>query len=651
MQSIDYYHRLISLLPGSALVLDLQGQVYALNHSANELLEQPSPLPFSLLDLIAPESVAAARAFLRRCAQSNQPVVGKIVLAARVPDAAYVCHGALLEPRNEQSEPLIFLRLQPTRESNLKFQALQIKIEALNNEIIRRNKAEQALQSQTSYLQVILNSIEAGVIVTDGKGKITLFNPAAERLTGWDSTEALGQDVEKVFQIVDERSASPLNNPVTRAYLTQSIVSHTVNMALLHKDNGQSTIEFTSAPIADPSSVEGVVTVFHDVTKKYILEQELQQRAEKLALMDERKNQFLTMLAHELRAPIAPISFANQVLQTDTVEPALRIQSVQVIERQVSHLKRLIDDMLDVSRITSGKMNIVKQRIDLIEVIQGVCQDLTSQCEAAGITCQCELPTDPIWVDADADRLIQVLYNVIFNAIKFTPSGGKITLSVTLLETSVEITVKDTGTGIEPAALNDLFEPFIQAEQQLDRSAGGLGLGLSLVKGIVELHDGTVQIHSDGIGYGTQITFRLPRENAHATVDQPIVQTNTVLSHRILLIEDDEDTAQMMTQLLQMKGHEVHYASSGPSGVALAKAIQPTFIFCDIGLPEMDGFEVVTTLRQYVDTAKIPIVALSGYGDTDFVNRAFAVGFNLHITKPASLHDLEQALRSLPANS
>ncbi|HSX85172.1 MAG TPA: ATP-binding protein, partial [Cellvibrio sp.] len=254
------------------------------------------------------------------------------------------------------------------------------------------------------------------------------------------------------------------------------------------------------------------------------------------------------------------------------------------------------------------------------------------------------IPPLAIFINGDAHRIIQVIHNLLANATKFTPAGGSTTVSLSVDGQAAVLQIADTGIGIDVSVMNDMFEPFTQAAQSLDRSEGGLGLGLSLVKGIVDLHQGEVSVSSEGRHKGSTFTVKLPLANVSTAASKDAPTGVVAQAHRVLLIEDEEDAAATMGMLLELLGHEVHLARTGPQGLKKATAIKPTIIICDIGLPGLDGFAVAERLRQSKITASIPLIALTGYGERDFVNRAKAAGFDHHITKPASIEDIQTAL-------
>ncbi len=359
---------------------------------------------------------------------------------------------------------------------------------------------------------------------------------------------------------------------------------------------------------------------------------------------DERKNQFLAMLAHELRNPLAPIRNAVQVLKLVGGQDATMIQARDMIDRQVTHMARLVDDLLDMSRLARGKILLRKSRLDLSALVRDTIADYRSL--LAGVTLQTRLPPGPAVVDGDATRLAQVLGNVLHNASKFTDAGGTVTVELAAEGEAARLTVRDTGIGMDRAMLERVFDTFSQADSSLDRSRGGLGLGLSLVRGLVALHGGTVHADSAGLGRGTEITIRLPLAGAGAIAEVPAdAPANGTSVHRVLVIEDNADAAESMRILFELTGHEVAIAHAGPAGLDAARAFRPQIVLCDIGLPGgMDGYAVARAIRGDPSLAAVRLIALSGYGQEEDRRRSREAGFDAHLIKPVDFADLRRFL-------
>ena len=356
-----------------------------------------------------------------------------------------------------------------------------------------------------------------------------------------------------------------------------------------------------------------------------------------------RKDEFLGMLSHELRNPLAPIRNSVYILERadPTTEQATRARGV--IKRQTEHLTRLVDDLLDVTRIARGKIELRRSRVDLGEVVLRAADDFRLMMEERGVAFHTVLPESRVCSDADATRIAQVLGNLLQNAAKFTSAGDEVTLSVRAAGGEAEIRVRDTGAGIDPALLPHVFDAFVQGERTLARAEGGLGLGLALVKGISELHGGTVRAESGGTGKGAEFVVRLPLAHAAVAEDrQPAGAQRTNRARRVLVVDDNADAAESLADVVKMLGHAVEVAYDGPSAVERARANPPDIVLCDLGLPGMSGYEVAKVLRAGADGMQL--FAVSGYAQPEDVKKAVEAGFDGHVAKPCDLAVIERLL-------
>jgi PAS domain S-box-containing protein len=363
----------------------------------------------------------------------------------------------------------------------------------------------------------------------------------------------------------------------------------------------------------------------------------IREMEEALKEADRHKDQFLSMLAHELRNPLAPIRNGLQILKTTAINRETIEKARGMMERHVVHLARIVDDLLDVSRLTTGKFGLRSERLDLARLLRVIVDDHNTALLEAGLTAEVEVPEVPVWVQGDATRLTQVVGNLLQNAVKFTPRGGSVSvrLSTDAVRAQAVLAIRDTGVGIATDMLPRLFEPFEQADRSLDRGKGGLGLGLALVKGLVELHGGQVYAASDPSGRGAEFVVRLPMlAEPSAVAELSSTPIRAAKRLRILVVEDNRDSADSLRMLLELFGYEVAVAYSGPSGVEAAKAWRPDVVLCDIGLPGLDGYGVVGELRRNPDTAKARMIAVTGYGADEDRRKSQEAGFDLHLTKP-----------------
>jgi signal transduction histidine kinase/ActR/RegA family two-component response regulator len=384
-----------------------------------------------------------------------------------------------------------------------------------------------------------------------------------------------------------------------------------------------------------------------------------EQAQEALKEADRRKDEFLAMLAHELRNPLGPIRNAVQILKLVGAPDETAAQARAMIDRQVSHMARLIDDLLDVSRISRGKVLLRKERCDLTEIVRTTTADYRGILEATGLQLSVELPEQPFWIEGDRTRLAQVLGNLLHNANKFTDAGGKVSVRLTIstqpppgldgqgAKEWAILSVRDTGIGMEPNMLARVFEAFSQADRSLDRTRGGLGLGLALVKGLVELHGGRVSARSDGVGCGSEFTLILPLAGISAPATAPAV-THAGPALRILVVEDNPDASESMKVLLTLAGHQVHTAGNGLAALEIAEKFRPDVLLCDIGLPDgMDGYEIARSLRLDPTLKNTFLIAMTGYGQDDAQRLAHEAGFDWHLTKPVDFDALREILTAI----
>jgi PAS domain S-box-containing protein len=390
-------------------------------------------------------------------------------------------------------------------------------------------------------------------------------------------------------------------------------------------------------PQGRPVSMAGIV---QDIT-------DAKQTQDLLKEIAVRKDEFLAMLAHELRNPLAPISNAVQIMKRSHADEVRLAWCQDVIGRQVEQLARLVDDLLDISRISRGKIELKQKILKVSTIVQRAVETNQPLMEARRHELTVQLPPEPIYVEGDLMRLAQVVSNLLNNAAKYTDAGGFIKLSVEQIGNHVFIRVRDNGRGIDPASLSSLFELFYQVDRTIDRAEGGLGIGLSLVKSLVAMHGGDVWAESEGRGQGSEFVVRLPCVPSMS--DAPVVnQTDSKPSvegpMRILVVDDNHDAAQSLSLLLTGEGHTVRLAYNGPMGLEAALTERPQIILLDIGLPGMDGYAVARAVRQHPELKKTQLIALSGYGREVDRERARAAGFNRYLTKPVSFDDLQGAL-------
>ncbi len=513
-------------------------------------------------------------------------------------------------------------------------------------------RLNQELQDRIGELQTLLEILPVGVWIGDADSRRVVGNRAANEMLGLPpgtnvspSAHGPGESGGRGFRYFRDGKEIPIDElPMRRAIATRSVVKN-FEQDVVFDDGRVVTLQGSAAPLFDErGEVRGAVAACADVTER-------KRDEEALRAADRRKNEFLAMLGHELRNPLGPIRNAVQILNLlGSTEPEARAARA-MIERQVAHMARLIDDLLDVSRIVRGKIQLRRERCDLARIAREAAADNRADLEAAGLTFKVEVPEGPVWMTGDPTRINQVLGNILSNAHKFTDPGGLVTLRLAVEPGGdlAEITVRDTGIGIEPEIMGRIFDAFSQADSSLDRTRGGLGLGLALVKGLVELHGGEVRAASAGVGHGTEFTIRLPLRPAEASAPPAAPTRTAARPARVLIIEDNVDAAHSLQLLLRMNGHEVVVAHDGRQALDSIESYRPELVLCDLGLPgDLNGYDLARILRQRPETAASSLVALSGYGREEDRRRAREAGFDLHLTKPVDFGRLREIIADPP---
>ena len=417
-------------------------------------------------------------------------------------------------------------------------------------------------------------------------------------------------------------------------------------------------VEMPAGPDSGPSAGPRVGTVYDEMTRlnnELITAQrelarksaQLESLNEQLVEADRRKDEFLAMLGHEMRNPLAPLRTAVDLLQRPGVDRSMVERTGALMERQVQQLGRLVDDLLDLSRIARGKVTLVQERVDLGQVLSRAADACRELVESRRHALTVSLPDPPIVLLADPARLEQILTNLLHNAARYTPEGGRIRLTATRAAGAAVIRIRDTGIGIPPEMLSRIFGLFAQAERTQERVAGGLGIGLSLVKSLTEMHGGTVEAHSGGAGQGSEFVVRWPlQEDEPSARREPPPQPALVIERplRILVVDDNVDAAESLAMLLRLWGHEVAIAHDGPAALKVAESAPPTIALLDIGLPGMDGYELARNLREQGGLEHTVLVALTGWGQQEDRRRSASAGFDHHLVKPVDLSALRDVL-------
>jgi len=403
--------------------------------------------------------------------------------------------------------------------------------------------------------------------------------------------------------------------------------------------NGTRVYDYIFAPVfGSAGEVVAIAGVTRDVTERQAAEQAVREQAARLAESDRAKDEFLATLSHELRNPLAPLRNAIALLRSATGGDE-RVAGLQaVMERQVNHLVRLVDDLLEVSRISRGTFLLRKESVSLATVVRNAIETSTPLIQAGRHELVESLPADPLWLEGDPVRLAQILANLLNNAAKYTDDGGRIELRAWQEGAQAVVSVRDNGIGVAPEMLPRLFEMFSRGDRDTGRSQGGLGIGLALARRLVEMHEGTLEGRSAGSGQGSEFLLRLPLAGAAvASADAPAATPDSLAGMRVLVVDDNHDAGDSIAVVLKMLGADVRVTRDGASGLAAFDAFDPTVVLLDIGMPGMNGYEVARGIRTRPSGAAATLIALTGWGQEDDRRRAREAGFDHHLVKPAEL--------------
>lgn len=526
----------------------------------------------------------------------------------------------------------------------------------------QRAAEQHALQvvDERELLRITLTSIGDAVIVTDPHGRVTFLNPVAEALTGWPQADALGRPLEGVFRIVNAHTRQPAENPAAHALRDGRVVGLANDTLLIARDGSEKAIDDSAAPVRDDAGrIGGAVLVFRDVTDRQRLAAEREQAleslrqsearhralAEQLAEADRHKNEFLATLAHELRNPLAALRAAVELLTQCMLADPDAATAADILVRQADSLDRLTADLLDLARISQGALLLNREPVPLERIVQQALEAVRPALQARRHELSVTLPPEPVWLEADALRVIQALVNLLDNAAKYTPPGGRITLAASREGDSAVLRVRDNGIGIPPDELPRLFGLFTRLSATVDKTYAGMGIGLALVRNLVELHGGSVEVLSEGRNKGSEFVVRLPARAAPpVAVPPPPVESPAAPPCRVVLADDSDGFAASCSRLLRRRGHEVFLAGDGEEAVKLVNEARPDVLLLDIRLPGLDGYEVARRLRSAPGLEGLRIVGITGYGDEQHRHAAEQAGFDELLTKPLRLADLERVL-------
>jgi PAS domain S-box-containing protein len=499
---------------------------------------------------------------------------------------------------------------------------------------------------QRALLAAIVDSSDDAIVSKTLEGRILSWNRGATRIFGYEPHEVIGKPITIIVPPELHAEEQQILDKLRRG----EAIDH-FDTVRITKDGRRIAISLTVSPLrAADGTVIGASKVARDVSGRKLAEQRLQQSEDALRLADRRKDEFLALLAHELRNPLASIRYALAANRKPARTPEQRKQADEIIERQVTHMSRLLDDLLDVSRITRGKLELKKTRTELTSIIGAAIETARPMLDANQHHLSLDLPSQPVQLEADVVRLAQVFSNLLINAAKYTDPGGRIQLRAVEERGSVVVSVSDNGIGMSAELLPRLFNMFFQSHQALGRAEGGLGVGLSLVRGLVMLHGGSIEARSEGPGRGSEFIVRLPTgaplpECVEAEAASECLSADAGL--KILVVDDNRDAADTCAMLLEASGHHVQTAYTGRQALELARTFRPHAMLLDIGLPDVDGYKLARQVRATPWGRSVVLVAVTGWGQEQDRLRAVEAGFDRHLVKPISAETVDSLLRSV----
>lgn len=510
----------------------------------------------------------------------------------------------------------------------------------------RRLELENADRARASrLLAAIVESSEDAIISRTLDGTIQTWNAAAERLFGYPAADVVGRSIDLL--IPAERMAEE-REIVARLRTGERIAA--MDTVRLRRDGQPVPVSLTTSTIRDGAgNIVGASKIIRDVSERKQAEGRIQDLLAALRMADRRKDEFLATLAHELRGPLAPLRNMLEIIKLSDGDRQVLDQARDTMERQLKQMVRLVDDLLDVSRITLNKLELRKERVELASVLYQSVEACRHLAVNANHDVRLSVPATALYVDADPVRLVQVFSNLLNNSCKYTEPGGHIRLTADREGSDVVVIVEDDGMGMPADMLHRIFDMFTQVDPTLERSHGGLGIGLTLVKSLVEMHEGQVEAFSAGLGQGSRFVVRLKmftETPAVATPDTP-PQVSPSTARRILVVDDNLDGASSLAMLLKISGHETHLAHDGLAAVEAAERLQPDIVLLDIGLPKLNGFEACRRIREQPGSSGRILVALTGWGQEEDRRKSQEAGFDYHLVKPVDFGELSALLRKL----
>ncbi len=599
------------------IVTDAEGRVTFLNSVAEQLtgwlIEEARGQPFDKVFRIVNE-------------QTGRPVEDPVAKVLRTGVIVGLANHTVLIARDDRWIPIDDSGA-PIRHAD----GALVGIVMVFRDVTERKRAEQA----RAWLAALVESSDDAIASKTLDGIVTSWNPAAARLFGYEPAEIIGKPITTIIPPELHGEENEILSRLRRGERTDHF--ETVRVA---KDGRRLEISLTVSPIRDESgAIVGVSKIARNITERKRIERVLRDA-------DRRKDEFLATLAHELRNPLAPIRTAAELLRrSESLTPELRVVGT-ILERQVRQMTHLVDELLDLSRITSGRIRLHREWLDLAELLAAVIETHRQTAEAAQLRVTLSLPAEPLYVTGDRTRLTQVFSNVLHNAVKYTPSAGHIGIALRRQEGQAVVSVRDTGIGIPRDKLDYVFELFAQVDRSYDRPDAGLGIGLTLARQLVELHGGRIAAESDGPGLGSEFVVRLPAgaESPAQPGEPPRAVPHRVLSRRVLIADDNHDAAVTLSLLLQAMGHETRIAHNGLEAVEEAEVFRPHVVLLDIGMPKLDGYEAARRVAGRSWAGSTLLVAVTGWGQDTDLQRTKEAGFHHHLVKPVDPDQLSEII-------
>jgi PAS domain S-box-containing protein len=526
-------------------------------------------------------------------------------------------------------------------------------------DITEAKKANEQLRRALEFDETVMLSMGEGLYTVDSEGRVTFMNPAAQRLFGWTLEEMLGRRMHDVtHHSRPDGTPFPASECAGLAVLHDGIMLSEFEDVFIRRDGTYFDVVYSSSPLRGDGKITGLVVVFRDTSDRKqaeeerarLLEAEREARAE-AEKANRLKDEFLATLSHELRNPLnVVIGYAEILRRSEEFQQnTLVLKAAETIRRNALAQAQLVSDLLDLSRLQMGKLSLNRQPVSFSTIISDAIETVRAEATAKRISLDVRLDKEVLVVEGDPIRLGQIAWNLLNNAIKFTPADGKVRITLSHEDDYSVLAVEDSGQGISPEFLPHVFEIFRQADASIIRKQGGMGIGLALVSQLAELHDGQVKAESEGVGKGARFTVKIPlyTPGVAALPPEKTGATGALNSKFILVVDDSPETTEMLGKLLELEGAFVDVAKSGLEALEIARQKRFDLVVSDISMPEMDGYQLLRSLREIPDMADVPVVALTGYGRTNDIDRARDEGFAEHLTKPLDLDKLLQIVKRL----